>query len=537
MRFIPREKENPIVVPLFACLLFFAAFAAVSGQQRSPRARPPALWGALAAGDYEVGFKVIGEKDATRSFYKNTNGGLKLAEREIKIAVWYPAARGKVRNDRARKMKFAGYFAATGAANLTGEAKPGAQNVPDSPLLQELSDADRTKLLQTETAAARDAAFFKGRKFPLVIFGQGLYYEAPATHAILCEYLAAHGFVVATTELVGARSPFVKLDAVDLEAAVRDLEFVAARAVRLEAADPEKTAIVGFDMGGLAGLIYAMRNPRTDAYASLDSGILAAHNLALVKAMPDYDARRLIAPLLQATHPVAELARFDVREDASFIDAAVRSERLVLRFPDTRHADFTSVPMIDWTIAGQRDERAAHRRRSFETIAQSLLAFLKTHLTGDAKSRETLYGDASDGAARTVEFTKEVKPAAAWSGVSEDEFTNRLERDGAQRAAAEFRRLRARFPDDPIFREETLNQIGYNRLYRGAAAEAIRIFALNVEAFPASANARASLADAYRIAGDKERAILNYKKALALDPANENAKRRLKQLAADNAPN
>ena len=63
-------------------------------------------------------------------------------------------------------------------------------------------------------------------------------------------------------------------------------------------------------------------------------------------------------------------------------------------------------------------------------------------------------------------------------------------------------------------REETLNQLGYEFLFRGNNALAIDIFKLNVDAFPKSANTYDSLAEAYAGAGKKELAIEYSRKAL-----------------------
>ena len=49
-----------------------------------------------------------------------------------------------------------------------------------------------------------------------------------AADADLAEYLASHGFVVATSPLVGTHSPLVSLDVLDLETQARDMEFVIA---------------------------------------------------------------------------------------------------------------------------------------------------------------------------------------------------------------------------------------------------------------------------------------------------------------------
>jgi dienelactone hydrolase len=383
MQTVDRFKTSFHLPILFLLLLVLFSVQNTYGQQTSP------LWGEFPAGRYQVGFKVIQEKDFSRSSLKKSGEKFIPAAREIKISVWYPA---KDSGAKQPKMKFSEYVSAMDGAKASDAAKNNGQNrFMKMSLVQELPEAAIANLLQTETAALKDALPKTDEKFPVIIFGQGLYYESPITHTILCEFLAAQGFIIATTKLAGTHSPFVKLDAVDLEANVRDLEFVASRARSLENTDKERLAVVGFDMGGLAGLILTMRNTEVDAYASLDSGILAAHNLRLVKAMPDYDPLRLRVPLFHATHPVEELARFNVSEDAEFMDSARYSDRLILRFPDVRHADFTSRPMIESIAAKIQDERTAHRKRSFEAAAQNLLAFLKAHLRDDSKSLGSLY--------------------------------------------------------------------------------------------------------------------------------------------------
>lgn len=514
-----RFIKNCFVSLFFVLALFLCFETDICGQQISP------LWGELPNGRYGVGYKTLIERDGSRSFPKKSGASFISGTRQIKISLWYPA-----QNSGKPKMKFREYLSALEDAASIPEKSESRSGFTQFSVLQELPEAAIANLLAISTAATRNAPFLKGEKFPLVILGQGLYYESPATHTILCEFLASQGFIVATTNLVGAHSPFVKLDAVDLEADVRDLEFVISRARLLEGADKEKLAVAGFDMGGLAGLILTMRNREVDAFASLDSGIMAEHNLRLVKAMADYDALRLGVPLFHATRPAEELARFGVSEDTSFLDAARFSDRLVLRFPGARHADFTSRPMIEFIAAQMRDEATTRRRLSFEATAQNLSAFLKAHLKNDRQALEFLYSQAVDKPSAKIKFKKERKAATRRPTFTEDEFLNYLYSEGAEKATNLYRKLRTEFPNERIFRESTLKQIGYNRLYRGEASEAIGIFKLNVEAFPDSSSAYETLAQAYALSGDIEAAKSNYKKSLRLDPNNENAKTQLKRL-------
>lgn len=78
--------------------------------------------------------------------------------------------------------------------------------------------------------------------------------------------------------------------------------------------------------------------------------------------------------------------------------------------------------------------------------------------------------------------------------------------------------------------ESQLNSLGYQLLAAKRMNDAITIFKLNAEAYPRSANAFDSLAEAYMNGGNKELAIQNYEKALQLDPKMESAVEALKKL-------
>lgn len=80
------------------------------------------------------------------------------------------------------------------------------------------------------------------------------------------------------------------------------------------------------------------------------------------------------------------------------------------------------------------------------------------------------------------------------------------------------------------FNPEILNDYGYKFINRGDIDKAIKLFKMNVEAFPGYFNVYDSLAEAYMIKGDKERAIKYYEKSLELNPGKtEFEKRTYKQ--------
>jgi tetratricopeptide (TPR) repeat protein len=95
-----------------------------------------------------------------------------------------------------------------------------------------------------------------------------------------------------------------------------------------------------------------------------------------------------------------------------------------------------------------------------------------------------------------------------------------------------------RMINDPTYRffdfEGELNKTGYNILGRGQHEEAVAIFSFVTQLFPNSANAWDSLAEGHLKAGQKEKAIEYYNKAISMDPhgpTGRNAREMLKTIA------
>lgn len=91
-------------------------------------------------------------------------------------------------------------------------------------------------------------------------------------------------------------------------------------------------------------------------------------------------------------------------------------------------------------------------------------------------------------------------------------------------AIAEYRKLKAANSPMYDFSEGELNQLGYELVGLKRVKDAIEIFKLNVEMYPNASNPYDSLGEAYLADGQKDLALVNYKKAAELDPANANAK-------------
>ncbi len=87
-----------------------------------------------------------------------------------------------------------------------------------------------------------------------------------------------------------------------------------------------------------------------------------------------------------------------------------------------------------------------------------------------------------------------------------------IKENGIAAAVAQYRELKTKESATHDFGERELNTLGYVLMRTRKLNEAVAIFKLNVEAYPASANPYVSLAEAYLNLNQKDLAIANYKK-------------------------
>ena len=93
-----------------------------------------------------------------------------------------------------------------------------------------------------------------------------------------------------------------------------------------------------------------------------------------------------------------------------------------------------------------------------------------------------------------------------------------------------------RFKNDPArSQENTVSEMiayGYNLLSNLRIPEALKIFQLNAASYPSAAPAQYHLGEAYRYAGQTDKAVEQYRKTLRIDADFALAASRLKQLGA-----
>jgi hypothetical protein len=474
----------------------------------------------LAPGPYAVGFRLFVEQDRAR--HVSASDGTGSYARPIRVYVWYPA------KGTSKPMRFGRYAALADddvwPAEISGPLRD-VLKFSRGPLARSLAPAFES-LLQRPMLAVENARPAAGR-FPLIAMGQGLYYESPIAFVALEEFLAGRGFVVVTTPLVGTNSTVVRVDAQDLESQFRDLEFAIARARQLPFVSGDRLGVLGFDQGGMVGVLLAMRNPAVDAFASLDSGIIYPHPSGLPQASPGYDPAALRVPWLHA----ASLAGPHDPGVKSLFDTAVHSNRYLLVTGGMNHVDFTSYGLIPGRRAmyGYWDDPSPETARRQCIVADYLNHFFDAFLRGDAASVAWLDRDpkvAFPDAQMTLAHRATTPPS-----ISYDELVREVVRGNAEAAIGRLRAVDEVEAGRAALDQVHLERLGVSLIFTwGLAKETLPLLKYTVERYPASGQARRTLIEAYVQLGNYAAAVEILNAVLRQNPNNEGARWRLDQI-------
>lgn len=383
-----RREANPLSKWAALWLVVLAGCHAprVEPQAPSRLAREvPALWGALRPGPWDVGVRVLavaGEK---------APGASASAARSLQVTVWYPSRT----NDGGYPLRYRDYVVLSGTEQRAetsentgaGEATVAAyqklltdNGVPESAV---------AAWLGAPVAAVRGAPPVTGR-FPLVLVAQGRFHSAHH-QAVLSEYLASHGFIVATTP-----SPF-RPDAPpvappeDVLAGARvqaeDLERTLSALRAQPNVDAAHVAVVGHSFGARAAFLFALRHPETAALVSLDGGIANQQGKDWLTGLADFRPEAFRVPLLHLYQEGDAV----VTPDFELMTSLKHTERWLLLLPGLRHADFTSLGAAtavapELAPPGHAEDTA----RGWATTAETTRRFLEATVRESADVREAL---------------------------------------------------------------------------------------------------------------------------------------------------
>lgn len=492
----------------------------------------------LPPGPHAVGVHVKQQYDRSRVYKTRVSlvtGQPTSGERArpMQMLVWYPATA------RAGKaMTFRDYYATAATEadfSLDGAA---VAKTTDTRLAEETQGrADGREALARRMWAVRDVPAKVG-KFPVVIYAPS--YSAPAAeNADLCEYLASHGYIVLASASQGARARPMTIDLEGLETQADDIGWLIARAAEMPSADMERLAVAGFSWGGLANVVAAARDDRIKALVSLDGSVRYFPQLVNgdTTAIPYVTPERLAIPMLNLARrpaPIEELNRKKNSTAFSLLNRMTYADMYVGTLNPMQHQDFSAQGLHLAPDSHFEEYSREEVTQAYGWMARYVLRFLDGYLKDDAAARAFL---ANKPVANGVPRHMLSLEARRGSGVAPtlQTLVSQLAARGFDQAAtihAELQEQGATYQLAP----HDINSWGYALLRDGMTAQAVAIFRFGTVLHPKDANLYDSLAEALEKAGQRDDAIANYRRSLALDPKNTNAVKQLKVLEAPAAP-
>jgi len=533
----------------------------VLGLSSHAQAQSPPLWGKLSPGSYAVGFKSFWQLDYARryqmTFEDKTAYAPGKAPRPILINIWYPAKP----TSNAKPMQHRDYLDIPSTdpmlARFSAKLVEYDRGVITKELLgkpaKELNDQEKQVLeqfLDTPTASIRNAPPKEG-KFPLVIYhsGNGSSFE---DNAVLCEFLASHGYVVFGSAFQEPSGASFNVD----NGNIRDFEYLIGYAHQLSNVDWNHIGVIGHSAGAHAVLTYrAQSHCAADAIVSLDTTqdyySLADNRWEPMTTTVVKNTKNMTGPLLMVANPHAF---FELADSLSF------ARRYYFTIKDLDHNDFISQGCIanelryrlryptsakassDPMPAEQAKEKAHVEavRTAYEALCDYVLHFLDAELKDDPTGKAFLakqYRDTklTDAAPHVVSMPIGSTRPEAYKVDSAippmpRQFRYFLHEQGPDKTVAVLKRFQKDAPNEPIYHHVFGFALVMELLEQGKTHDAIAFSDYYRQIGFDSGRMILGWGKTYLNLGRKKMAADFFKKVLLLEPNNKEAAEKLKEL-------
>jgi len=479
----------------------------------------------LNYGPYPVGFtnKVI--PDPSRTYQKIYDYSTERIARPISVSLWYPARKG-IR--ATEPLKVLDYFRI-----LKQEEE--WEHLPDEQVLNWFyyeNTPSNQGHLKEKTQAFSKLEFADG-SFPVILYAPSFQASSVENFA-LCEYLASHGYLVISSPSRGSETRWFDRAEKEMETQARDLEFLIAEALKYPLADAAKLAGMGFSFGGLAGMLTQMRNDRIKALVSLDG--TERYQESVLKASPFFDYGKLDVPymhLAQKNIPDSVLKADGIPPGLNtafnLYDSITKSEAYRLKFHNLTHSYFSTMGVLFEKRDPRQDKSDPQIMESYRWVSIYAKTFFDAFLKGDDQALEFVKtAPTENGVPPGLVSHKTKLPQTKPMGFVD--FNDLARAQQYEKLNSLYESLLAKDPD-LILPENKLNTLGLQLVFDPEKGEeGIEVLQFATEQYPESANLMDSLAEAYLYLGEAGKALEFFRKSLELNPQNQNAIQRIKEL-------
>lgn len=481
----------------------------------------------LKNGAYKVGYKHYTMIDSTRLYRIAQDFNNQFISRPIPISIWYPA---EIKNGNSKQLKVLDYL------EILKEEEEW-ENLPTEFLLDwfpYLWNTPRNNAhLSEKVTAFSDTAFLDG-KFPVVVYAAS-YQNSSIENFALFEYLASNGFVVISSPSRGTDTRWLEgATTKEMETQSRDVEFLLKEIHKYDNIDLDRVALMGFSFSGQSNAITAMKNKNISALVSLDGA--ERYTYPVLEKSPYFNLDRFDIPYIhfaQKDIPGEVLNSDKIPAELNYkfqlYDSLKYSNVYSYKFHDLTHSYFSSFGVLFANRDKRQDKSDAKIMASYKLLSEHTLQFLNATLKNDKYAKEFIENSPDKNGFPESLLTKKMKKSLESEFDYKDFFDLALNQN-YQDLIPLYQKTIKKHPKLQL-KEWMLNKKGQRlSLNLSKIDQSANVFLLALHIYPKSANLYDSLALAYLYHQDIENAISNYEKSLELDPENQNAINRLKEL-------
>ncbi|WP_286269938.1 hypothetical protein [Thalassotalea hakodatensis] len=489
------KKFLPLIIVSIA--LFYSQISIASFHQ------------ALPLGQYKVGFKLFHEYDKRRSFAPKYDyfgeETFSPIGRPMQVAMWYP---GKSIADK-KPLKYRDFTAFTSSEVDFARQAKGEREQHINSLLNSLPDRAKAGYIKFWQQLTR--SYFNievaGDNFPVVLYAPPMN-SSVHDNALLCEYLASHGYIVVS---VAAKGEFTRLQQQLVNAAqVQALDLAYLWEFSQRFTRNKKVAVIGYSLGGLSNLIFANKNKDVDAVVSLDSSIMSQGWLEDVQTTSYYQPSELTAKLLMISKNMHQPSI----NPADFYQQVIFADKWLIRYDHNTHYYFSSEQLL---LRMQFDQFSADDKKAiidfYADMSRYVLEFLDFSLLGK--------GDVVAHEQQAIKHSFEQVKANKQPLLPES-ITGLIIKKGYQYVRPILQDIKSYMPDYiGRLSWRNLNTTARELVQRGRVDEAISTLELSLEAFPHWYQTHVMLADLMLQKGMKKQAVTHYQSALKDHPTHQ----------------
>ncbi len=481
----------------------------------------------LNNGNYSVGFQHYTVIDSTRTYQIKNEFNNQFIYRPIPISIWYPT---KIDDKNSKQLTVLDYL------EILKEEEEW-KNLPNEFLLDWFpylwNTPQNRAHLSERTNSFSNTPTLEG-KYPVIIYAPS-YQASSIENFALFEYLASHGFIVISSPSRGTNTRWLEGGTTkDMETQSRDTEFLMKEILRYRNIDSNKIALMGFSFGGISTAITVMKNRNIKALVSLDG--TERYNYSVLEKSSFFDLKKIDIPYIhfaQKNIPQEVLTSDKIPAELNYkfqlYDSLRYSNAYSYKFHNLTHSYFSSFGVLFTSRDKRQDKNDDKIMASYRLLAEHTLQFLNATLKHKQNAKVFIENTPDENGFAENLISKKMKKRLEPEFDYKDFIDLALNQD-YQDLIPLYKEIVAKYPKLQL-EEGMLNTLGLRLSFNPSRMEqGINVFLLALHIYPKSANLYDSLAEAYLYKMDFQKAIISFEKSLELNPENQNAINKLKQL-------